>query len=1556
MKKWLSCALFVAFVLRVSALNKNSFCPNAIHAWSWPSTSASYDAILWNSQIVVPNTAFAYSSSPVPALNLQTGEYAEVIGGIELGGGPVSFATWILPGASIATAARFFTFGQGVQTGLEIPYYAYLEFAAPAGLEFGYGSVNAAGTGAFNSVLCAGALPTGAYHHIAVTVSSTGIIQVYVDGSLKTCVLTNQLGAVGIQYGNYSASYFGKTTATAASPEISMQMSTSQIYYDVLTPTAVATLFADATAVLAGGCAAAPSFTTAFSLNFLGKDFTASAPDYFDGAFQDFQIYNLDMDKGTDTCGPAPPPAPPPPPMPPPSPPPPPQPPMPPAAPSTSSTATMTLRIHGAAFASMTYARRAAVALAVQTLLGAAPEQVSTISVADGGLDLNNDQTILVGVGITLSPALTAAAVQTSVSTDFPSTGPCPSAVLTAFNAANAAAFGASVKDVTRVPTTPVLAVGATEPTGAVPGVAITLEVVGFASDFAASAQRSFAAAVQAFLASSGAAAAAVFVTGTGPGSSAQATQVGLLLSGVGGAAAAATLLNDMPSPGPFTLSGQENTALIAAVQSYGLPELTSVTAVSVAPTPAVVDAVSTLATTSYSGDIIVNAVLDSLGVALVQAALAKELSASVTVLGFGPFNATATSIGVSFATLAAADGLESVRPAILTVIQQTGLPQITVVETSPTAPSTGFSTFQPATAYVPTDAVVAFTVSVSGIAAPPTSAQVAAVVAGLGRSFGLTDTTALYVTGLADGSSATNFLIGVAYAAAASAPAITALPASALADVQGAGLPQTTAVSLTGVVYDGAALSMVYAAPGATVTVALQNITLAQFGAAQQRAFAAAVAAVIGVAPTSGVQLTYVGATATGAVQVGFGAAGANIGASLAAVVPSGTGTRAALLTAVKNAGLPMVSAILTASAVVAPLQSVSAALPASWGNNTVSAVFHVSGVGIALASLTAAEKTAFTSCVCQALGVAESSAYVLSYGSITGGIAIGFSFGAVGLTVANVLAFPSAHATALATAGGFPQVSAITLFGAPLASVAQGTANSLANTILTLSMPSGVAPLTDIPVQRAVIAAMANATGIADCCAIVEANALQMTMVVFGASSTVVNRAIKTSINVGPTVVGGTFTPALVAAGFVQVTADADIVSIIDGIAEGSYIYGAIHTITVEGLTQAQFTPLAQYVFLASVCASAGLEPGCATISGTNFTATATGVGEIQMGLLFGTNTEAELPALIAAVSKMITTFSLVADLNVRGFSTISAITLIGAASPFLPVIEEAESIVVSTSLGLNNMNKGFLSTAQESAVIAAVGEFVGVSDQFISVNGITATARRRLMGVVGSGVAPDVYIGVSINVFTAAEAQVVNNLLVRNDTLLMQTIQQNGLPQVTSIFVGLPIISQSKNWVQTAAPYAYATFQIVGLNTSDISNATQTIFESAVAATLNLNPACVFSDNFNAAQALLGVVVSEPCVNTAADRISMISLLHALAPSYVGGAKPALATALAVGGLPQVTAVLNSIYEPPPPSPPPSPPVSFSHSLRGGLRPPDPPYRRWGYGGRSPPHAKA
>jgi hypothetical protein len=45
----------------------------------------------------------------------------------------------------------------------------------------------------------------------------------------------------------------------------------------------------------------------------------------------------------------------------------------------------------------------------------------------------------------------------------------------------------------------------------------------------------------------------------------------------------------------------------------------------------------------------------------------------------------------------------------------------------------------------------------------------------------------------------------------------------------------------------------------------------------------------------------------------------------------------------------------------------------------------------------------------------------------------------------------------------------------------------------------------------------------------------------------------------------------------------------------------------------------------------------------------------------------------------------------------------------------------------------------------------------------------------------------------------------------------------------------------------------------------------------------------------------------------------------------------------------------FPPTPPSPPPAP-VSFSHSLRGGLRPPDPPPRRWGYGGRSPSHAKA
>jgi hypothetical protein len=1310
-----------------------------------------------------------------------------------------------------------------------------------------------------------------------------------------------------------------------------MQLNSFSMYYESLTQAAVTSLYtATAAGAPAGGCNPAPSFTTSFNLAYLGKDFVTASPSYFvDGAFGDVQIYNLDLIKGTDSCGPAPPPLPPLPPRPPPMPPSPPPPPFPPAAPQTASAVSFTLQVHNASFEELSYAKRLALASAVQTLLDAPSNDVTVLSITDGGTDLANYPTLLVGYSVGAT-TVTASALTTSVSSNFPSSTGASSSVLAAFNAAETSAFAGGVRDVTRLAGTPSVATSAPEPAAAFPGEALTMQVQGLtAEQFGVAAQRAFGAAIAAFLTPS---TAGVYVSGAAAApNTTNAVNVGILLTGPSASVAAATLLAGLPSPGPFTLEGETNTALVTAVQAYGLPEVTMVIVEGPgAATSVVTDATVAPTSNSYSGTVVVDATLDALGVAVVQSAIQKALAAGgSTLLGFGPYNSSATSIGLAFSTIGGAEGLSTSRAAIIAAIQTSGLPQVTDVIIHPDSPPAGYTIYGPASETVVTADVTGFTVNVMGIAAPPTQAQIDAVVAGLARALDLANTTALYVSGVANGTSTDSFLLGLTLAGPTP---VTTLPSAALADVQGAGVPQTTAVTLLGA-YAGQPVNGAYQAPGATITAQLQGLTAAAFGETQQRAFAAAVASVLGVTPSSVVQIAYAGPGAAGVAEVGFGAPGPAVDAILAAVVPSGPGARAALLQAIQKGGLPQVTAVLTSSPTVTPLQATTTTNASLWGNTSVNVQFEVKQAGLTEAVLSNAQKTALVAAICKTLNVSEAAAIVLAVTDAPAGagilLGLGFSTSNTTALAARLAPFNATGATALVTGGGFPLVTSVApVVAPPLASAAQSAQQDLyKNAFITMVFPPSVSPLSSVPVQRAVVAAMANATGVPACCSVLNANGQQLTMAVFGVSAADLDLDTRPATVIGTTSYGGTFTPALQWAGFPAAT-DVTVTANVPSVPEGKYDYGVIHTVTIDGLTLGTFGSVAQQAFLATACLSGGFEPGCASITGLNGTATG-----VELGLLFGSRNETALPAIQTAVAKLTTGGKLLGDMRLQGFSAVTNVTEAGAVGTYVPYSDSAGRLVlgsymVSATLGLNNIALGGFGKPQSAAVLAGLSQFLSVSDEFIAVNGVRQTspaARRRgraLHGLTGTVAEPNTFVGVTVVVTTGlVAANNVSTMLARDDALLLETFQNNGLPQVTSISVGASLISAAKVWAQPATAYAYATYQIANL--TGITNVTHVIVASAVASALGVNESCVYSDGENAALGLVGVTVAAPCVTTEAQRFAVIAQMHALVPSFVNGSKPALATAINAGGYPQVLSVLGSVYEPPPPSPPPSPP---------------------------------
>jgi hypothetical protein len=1471
---------------------------------------------------------------------------------------------------SIADGARLFTFGQGVESAGTIPPYVFLEYIASGNsLAFGFGSLTSpAVTAVQNLWTCTGAFAgkTGTTAHLAAVHSSSSF-QLYVNGAAVSCTQTeSSLGNVFIPFGNYSSNTISHSTATGYSSSMEMYLFNMQIYMEALTAGAISTLYTNGATqtpvALAGNCPttfSASSFTNTFAYFFLGKDFVTATPNYFNGGLLDLQVYNTNIGgRGIDTCGPAPPPLPPLPPSPPPPPYSPPPPPLPPGVGSSAAAVSTTLVLHNSSLAHYTWAQRVAVGAALQALLSlgsVTPNPVAILDAVDGAPDDLGYDTLRVGAVIAINSPTTASAVQTALSTEFPEAGGSAT-VHTEFNTANSDAFGGHLVDVTLLGSVvvPAIAVSASAPlapTAAFPGAAVTLNVTGVTA-LTPDEERAFGAALGAAL--SLASGTQAFVTGVAANAATGGVTAGVLLAGATGQAAAEALLAQLTSPGPVDPGvGATNMAVINAVNAYGMPGITSVAAWSASPTNIVADAPFVASSASlYPVSIIVNDLNPTtpLATSIVQGAVAKLLNTQLVFLGNSTFNATATEFGFGFLTTASAVAVKTSETLILSAIQQGGLPQVTLVVVDPNTAASGYSTFTPGSAYAASLNTSAFTVSVAGIESPPTAAQTAALASGLARALGY-QPDALYVTQTANGLNGTHFYAGLVWTNETT-PAMSELPAATLEDVKASGLPQTTGIALVGSAYVGATLSDAYTPPGATFTAQLQNLTVANFGAVEQRAFAAAAGAVLGVSPAT-VQMTYTGAAsgATPAVNVGFGAPSATAAARLAAVVPSGPGARAALLQALQAGGLPAVSAITALSAEAAPLALTTEPGMSTWGAATVSAVFRVTTTpgpyAFASATLTGAQKSAVIVSVTQALGIAESAAYLLATkdGSSAGIVNFGFNLNASAPTpdalAAAVAKFNASAATAFAQNGGFPQISEVALVGTPVTSRAQNAASGTQNSIVALTLSTDISPTTALPVQRAVEGALAYAIGVPGCCDVVDANGNTMAMSVNGASSATVNVAVLPAQIVNFAPVGGNILPSLTAAGLLN-AATPTVVANVETLPSANFSYGVIHTFDLTGASLATFGAQQQGAFEAVLCATVALQPGCASISGVNDTATG-----LKIGVLFGTTSDAAVPNVTAAMNAALVGTTLLSNLRQLGLSQVTGITSSGAPTTFLPaVVVPGETITVTITLGVNNVAKGSLSNAQMAAFVAAVSQITNVSASAITVTGISASAhrhRRALLGLVGTGATPDTYVGVSVQV-PASLVTAVSTALTTNDAVLLTALQNNGLPQVSALSVGGVIVtSASAAWNQpppaSTGAYAYANFALRGV--TPLTNATAAILRTAVSKLTNISETCFVVDGFNQTSESIGLSVVAPCVNTTAQRFAVIATLNALMPSVVNGTNGALANLLAQGGLPQLTAVMPGTAPPPPSPPPPSPPPPSPPPPMPPSPPPPPTY---------------
>jgi hypothetical protein len=1191
-----------------------------------------------------------------------------------------------------------------------------------------------------------------------MNIAASGTATVYLDDTVQSCTTSTSF-AGGIPYANYTLAYFGTSTQTT-NAAIAMTLYSFQMYYSILSAAAITSISTNTT------CAnPAVTFTTNFTLNYIGKDFLTSSPAFFGGQILDFQVYNLDMYKGTDSCAPNPPPMPPLPPMPPPLPPAPPPPPFPTAAPSTSPIVSFELMIHNITFPSFGWQQRSLASQAIQTVLPTATF-VSITTVVNGPSDVSNYETVIVGVVLTMSNT-------TLIPIAFPMISPAPNSTIALFSSLKA---------------TDVTLMGGistqTSITNTFPGAAVTLGVTGMAMiEFSIAAQRAFASSVGAFLNASCDVTGVVDAGGV-PG----LLQVGMTTNTTNLAA----LLAALPSPAP---GGITNLQLINKVNTVGLPKIQSVTLVQAPITISSATPIGPLCIT-----VNVPLVLDYVGIQLIQSQFSSTYGQSFVVTGYS-FTPSSTNIGLCFSS-------HINFPAPAWAGPFAGLPQVANVTLNANSPAEGYTanTASAVANWTTAPYVQGFTVVVTANS-PLATNTTASIVSAVARAMGQNTSEAFEQFSVAQGANSSQLQIGIG--TTISSPANVSL-----AYVQAAGLPQVTSIVLLG----PASSSALFSAPstsGSSLTLDVTaGVILPGLG---QRLFAAAAASAYGVS-SSAVQITYVSGNTIGYVIPNI----MNIVSYIEA-----------LLTSIQKTGMPNVAVLnYTKSGLYfSPTTTAAAA-----GFRTA-AIFTAAGAP----STTAAQTSAVIAAISSVLD--STSTYTVSVLPTASGVSFGLNFPA---SIA-VSSFNFENATAIVQAGGYPQITNISLVKYST-NIVQKAMSTTVNSFVTVAMNTQ----NDFAKQQSLLVALATALNTPGCCEVIDTYSNETTTVaVSGISSSEVKLT--------------NFSAAYVNAGFLT-TADPVITDAKDYVPVAAGTYGVITTVHLSGLVA---STLQQSALQAQICIFATLSEGCVEVSGVNFTSS-----ETNIGLFFLAANESNALTVNGLAKTALDAPNLLASLQKTGFSALTAISAepLSYVTPVtLPSTTYATSFTIDISTSIGNKESGSL--------LAAMSKVFAVPSTSVVLNGINNAS----LGVSVSTQNLETAVAVSTQVTTRGE--------------VLTAIQQTGLPQFQNVTLGTPLISNIEPWKQPATPYGYIPLKINGI--SSITNATVVVVLGAVSQAARILLPCVFLAD-TAPPDIIGVAINAPCVITNAERFAVIANLSE--PTMLS----AIFAAIVAGGLPQVTSV--------------------------------------------------
>lgn len=1419
-------------LLSVCVVFSSAKCPSVAELWSFATIPVNGNYVANSVMRATAGASYQYNASySGNAVTIGREGYV-ALDWFELGGTDFTVTTAFRV-QSIEDNANIFSFGSGNQYSNQV--YGSL-LASLNGIKVGHGSLDPNGINRVDyTISILGILSVNTLIHLVSSFYANGTLAVYINGNLAGSTVL----PVTVPYANRTTAYLGRSQFDTDGKFVGDMLNVS-IYTEALDAPVVIG------AIYGGNTINCPAFhlENTFSSFRLGSDTNTSNPfPNFQGEMFDFQLYNYNLLKGTDSCSPAPPPAPLAPPAPPFPFPPPPQPPAPPTFSfdddTLSGTLSLTINANNSYnWLNFGWAERVNMTYAIAELVGLQNVQdVLLTEFVDGGIDDYDNPIVIMGFVIRQPNSdytYTVDSIDEFMNFVLPANTPGDMA-FDVFSSHLVSPNG-NTDNVVAISIINGLGISKVS-TSVFPGASTTIYLNGTTLDaFDRSEAKALAAGINTAL---GLPETSTYVSGLARAfdhNNKELVAVGIDMYGISNDQAQSYIsqLNNLLPSGPA-----QNSHLIASINQMGVTSVYSMltqAAINELLMPQVsTDAFEfgTLACQIQGVDLEdFNLIVQAEFASIIEHAL-DMTKGTLGVLGVAQADDDATLVvGLSLLTTlstSAEEELDSLTDfdtdTLLLQLQQSGLPQISSIAIIGPGVIRGW-----AVAPQPTEYVLALGMHITWTSTEaPGDAHFAALASDLASEIAVDDQR-VYVTSTS-AADTSSFYVGyaIAFESNIDMNAAVLLLDQHVSTKSIYGLPQVMTTSVTGIKLGAPQKMNNFSAPAASTILTLYfQPTLVAWSAPHERIIHAAFASALNM-PAGALVVGDIDATASGVATLSIAVFGDATAALLMQhTAPITQPLNINLLLMLQACGLPSLVAISTANGADADVVLVSQTERV----DTVSP--YVVGFGLQFRYVIPDFAIPLLNGVMGSAAGVDSSVITTSLFPAVSATTIGLLVNCASEGEANAV-LERVNASTFAsiitsiidtslfdiTGVSMPDITGLT--PAPITQVTSSTAVAV-----TINLNFGMPTPMSLAQQAHAMACFVYANQLAsNCCALV--------------ASAATSNGAYVSINVASANAAfneTALTYQLQTSG--QPTLRSAQISLIAPTAPQpqTFTNAVVSTITLGGLVDASMSTIQDQVFTAILCNVLGLDPGCVGISGSQND----GLYQ-QYGLVFGTYDEPTLLGIQDDLDQVLTSSaSMLTALQSNGFPALTSASQ--AVSPALfeqPTIVNGPHPCVAASLALLNTFPYAIELEERAALVAGLAVYFGTPAYNVELTSLTLSY---------SGEQPVTNVGFLLQAASADQATTVIEMTSFSLESLVSTMQNTGFPNVSQIlFPATPLVGTPSLYNASLAGNFSANFNVgfFGLTEPDCNRlAVQTAMRAALAATLDLASSCVYISN--------------------------------------------------------------------------------------------------------------